>query len=89
MTESSNEHRRKQASTSTEAKSPAKRSTKAATITRLLSRAKGATLVDLQKATGWQPHSVRAALSGLRKRGVPLTRTAANGRSVYRIGSEP
>lgn len=64
-------------------------STKAAVITRLLSRAKGANMVELQKATGWQPHSIRAALSGIRKRGATVTRRqSAKGISVYRIGAE-
>ena len=44
-----------------------RRETKTDTIRRLLSRKTGADLSALQKATGWQPHSVRAALSGMRK----------------------
>ena len=49
-------------------------------------RAKGATLPDLQKATGWQPHSVRAALTGLRKKGHEIVRTKTDGRATrYRI----
>jgi predicted dithiol-disulfide oxidoreductase (DUF899 family) len=41
----------------------------------LLSRAGGATLAELQKATGWQAHSVRGFLSGTIKKmaGVTLT----------------
>lgn len=40
---------------------------------------------DLQKATGWQAHSIRAALSGLRKKGIriDLTRTAS-GKTFYK-----
>ncbi|HTZ73617.1 MAG TPA: DUF3489 domain-containing protein [Candidatus Aquilonibacter sp.] len=37
---------------------------KAATILELLKRPGGATSKELQKATGWQPHSVRGFLSG-------------------------
>ena len=35
------------------------RNGKGATIVELLRRKEGATLADLTKATGWQPHSVR------------------------------
>ena len=42
---------------------------KAATILELLKRPGGATNQELQRATGWQPHSVRGFLSGtLRKK---------------------
>jgi hypothetical protein len=42
---------------------------KAAQILELLKRPDGATLKELMKATGWQPHSVRGFLSGtLRKK---------------------
>ena len=44
------------------------RETKTAILRRLLSRKTGANLAALQSATGWQPHSVRAALSGLLSR---------------------
>jgi len=35
----------------------------------MLSRKSGATLEALVDATGWLPHTTRAALTGLRKRG--------------------
>lgn len=38
--------------------------TKKETCIALLRRTKGASLTDLQKATGWQQHSVRGFLSG-------------------------
>ena len=54
-----------------------------------LRRPQGATNLQLMLATGWQPHSVRGAISGLlRKRlglNVVLTRNA-DGERVYRIG---
>ncbi|PKP71937.1 MAG: hypothetical protein CVT83_02500 [Alphaproteobacteria bacterium HGW-Alphaproteobacteria-5] len=57
-------------------------------IVRLLQRAKGATIDDLTKATGWQAHSVRGAISGqLRKRhrlDVSTTPDPARG-LVYRL----
>ena len=42
---------------------------------KLLRRENGASMAQLQKATGWQPHSVRAALSGLRKQGIEVVRS--------------
>ena len=51
------------------AKTPTAAMTKSETVIQLLRRSKGATVADLQKATGWQAHSVRGFLSGtLRKR---------------------
>lgn len=53
---------------------------------RLLLRAKGATSAELMAATGWQAHSIRAFLSGLRKKGRVLVREARkNGEFSYRI----
>jgi len=42
---------------------------KLAQVIEHLQRADGATLVDLTQTTGWLPHTTRAALTGLRKRG--------------------
>jgi Protein of unknown function (DUF3489) len=39
---------------------------KLALVIELLRRANGATIVDLTQATGWLPHTTRAALTGLR-----------------------
>ncbi|AWN42746.1 DUF3489 domain-containing protein [Methylobacterium durans] len=62
---------------------------KLALVLSLLRREQGATLQDLIGATGWLPHSTRAALTGLRKRGYGLTRTLdAEGESTYRISTE-
>ena len=57
---------------------------KAGTILALLSRPKGAGINELQKATGWQAHSIRAAITGLRKRGITVTRSQDDGVTVYR-----
>ena len=49
----------------------------------------GATNLQLMLASGWQPHSVRGAISGLlRKRlGLNVVLTSnATGKRVYRIG---
>lgn len=66
--------------------------TKAATLRRLLIRKAGADIATLQSATGWQPHSVRAALSVLRKAGYGIDRTAPvkpGDTAIYRITSRP
>jgi len=64
---------------------PAK-TTKTATILKLLRRPKGATIVELQKAVGWKKHSIRAALTGFRKKGYDVQRDKnAKGITVYRI----
>ena len=50
------------------------RPSKKAAIIGLLERPKGAAISDLTAVTGWQVHSVRAALTGLRKDGKELIR---------------
>jgi DNA-binding IclR family transcriptional regulator len=63
---------------------------KLAQVIELLRRADGATIVDLTQATGWLPHTTRAALTGLRKRGYAVTRERIGaGDSVYRISDAP
>lgn len=47
--------------------------TKLAAVIGLLTRDCGATLSELVAATDWLPHTTRAALTGLRKRGYPVT----------------
>ena len=65
----------------------APRVSKVTLIENLVRRAEGANLAELVAATGWQQHSVRAALSGLRKAGHSLLRDRnAEGESRYRIG---
>ena len=51
----------------------------------LLQRTGGATLVEMIAATGWLPHSTRAALTGLKKKGHPLTSEKTDGVRRYRI----
>ncbi len=69
-----------------------KSETKSELMRRMLARKSGATLSSLQKATGWQPHSVRAALSTLRKAGYTIDKLppGTNGGAVaYRITEAP
>lgn len=53
----------------------------------LLRRRSGASIDELIKATGWQPHSVRGFLSGTvrKKLGLKLTSTLENGVRRYRV----
>ena len=63
---------------------------KSDTVIKLLLRAKGATPLELIAATDWQAHSVRAFLSGLRKKGRAIVREARkNGEFAYRIVVAP
>jgi hypothetical protein len=66
----------------------AREGTKAAKVLDLLKKPDGATLKELMKATGWQPHSVRAYLSGTvgKKLGLKVESTKAeNGERRYSV----
>ncbi len=66
---------------------PVRPGTKLAALVAALGRPYGASCLQLMLATGWQPHSVRGAISALRRRlglNVVLTRNAAGAR-VYRL----
>jgi hypothetical protein len=64
---------------------------KQALLVDLLRRKEGATIAEAVKATGWQPHSVRGAISGTLKKKLGLAVTSAKvedrGR-VYRIAAK-
>ena len=63
--------------------------TKTATILKLLRRPKGASIAELKKAVGWKDHSIRAALTGLRKKGHDVVRDKSDaGISRYRVSGE-
>lgn len=65
----------------------APRETKIGKVVELLKRKQGATLDQIVTATGWQPHTARAAMTGLKKKGHTIERTAVDGVSLYRITS--
>lgn len=66
--------------------SPPREGSKQALVIGMLSKKSGATLDALVEATGWLPHTTRAALTGLRKRGFAIERSRAEGEnSIYRI----
>jgi hypothetical protein len=50
------------------------RPTQAKLLLSLLQREQGATLAELVEATGWQPHSARAALTNIRKKGYNIAK---------------
>jgi hypothetical protein len=55
-------------------------------ILAMLSRAKGATIEQLQEATDWQAHSVRAVISILRKKGTSIVRSQGkDGTTLYQV----
>jgi DNA-binding MarR family transcriptional regulator len=59
--------------------------TKQARLIAMLQRKEGATLDQLVEATGWLPHTTRAALTGLRKKGHVITRSKDEAGSCYHI----
>jgi hypothetical protein len=66
-----------------------RRGCKLARVIDLLRRLDGASIFQLTEATGWLPHTARAALTGLRKRGYAVVRERVGvGDSVYRISGE-
>jgi len=61
-------------------------STKRAQLINLLERPEGASVAEIGQRLGWLPHTVRAAITGLRKTGREVTRSKdADDRSVYRL----
>ena len=54
-------------------------------LIKLLKRKNGASIDDIVKVTGWQPHSSRAALTGLRKSGHAVSSERIDGVRRYRI----
>ena len=71
-------------SKATAAKQPG--TTKLALLVAHLSAPDGATIAELCKATGWQPHSVRGALAGaLRRKGHVIRSEKEGGQRRYRI----
>ena len=55
------------------------------TILKLLARPKGASIAELEKATKWQVHSLRSALTALRKEGHPVERSRDGSTTRYRL----
>ncbi len=64
---------------------PSPAPSKSAQVLALLRREEGGSLDDLVNATGWLPHSTRAALTGLRKKGHTITLDKSGERACYRL----
>jgi len=72
------------------AKAAKREGTKLSLLIGLMERKGGATIEEAAKATGWQHHSVRGAISGAikKKMGLEITSTLVDGRGrVYRIAA--
>ncbi|GGJ33829.1 DUF3489 domain-containing protein [Neoroseomonas lacus] len=54
-------------------------------VLQAISAEAGATLVEITTLTGWLPHTVRAAVTGLRKRGFDVALIQQSGRKAYRL----
>lgn len=61
--------------------------TKIASVLELLGRSQGASLDELVTTTGWLPHTTRAALTGLKKKGHSVAREKVAGVTRYRIAA--
>lgn len=69
--------------------SKANQPTKARLVDKLLRSNKGASLDEIMQVTGWQVHSCRAFLTGLRKKDIHIIRAKRkDGTTFYRIGKE-
>jgi hypothetical protein len=61
-------------------------STKRAALIGMLERPEGASVAEIGQRLGWLPHTVRAAITGLRHTGREVTRSKDDkGQSMYRI----
>ena len=65
---------------------PPARKTKLLLLLGLISMEEGATLEELTSATGWQPQTARAAITGLRKRGHEVRCERVDEVSCYSVG---
>jgi Protein of unknown function (DUF3489) len=75
-----------QKSKAAEAERGEPRGSKRAQIIALMQRKSGATLDEMVEATGWLPHTTRAALTGLRHKAFDITKSKEKGnKTVYRL----
>lgn len=72
-------------STAGHAKPPARSDSKQSKLLAMLQSESGANIEQLCTGFGWQAHSARAMLTGLRKRGHDVVRTKVDGVTIYRV----
>lgn len=58
---------------------------KISAVIALLNCEQGATLAEMVEATGWLPHTTRAALTGLKKKGYVITKDKRDEMTCYHI----
>lgn len=63
----------------------APRVTKAAKLLSLLQTGTGASLEEMVQATGWQSHTVRAAMTGLRKKGHTIEKHIEGNTTIWSV----
>lgn len=78
---------RQDAGTSIAARPAPSAPTKSSRIEAMLAWKEGTTLEAMCEATGWQPHTCRAFLTGLRKKGRTIERSTIDGVSRYTIAT--
>lgn len=61
------------------------RVTKAAKLLTLLQTGTGASLEEMVEATGWQSHTVRAAMTGLRKKGHVINKHVEGNTTIWSV----
>lgn len=71
------------------AESAAPKSSNKELLLELLRRDGGSALNEITEVTGWLPHSARAMLTGLRKKGFDIGKEKLDGQTRYSIAAEP
>ena len=66
-----------------------KKQSKSVSVTKMLARGTGATVVEIVKSTGWKEHSCRAFLTGVRKKSKLVKEQRPDGKTAYRIEAAP
>ena len=79
---------KKDSQTTPEEIRPPKEGSKLDRLLKLLLAKDGACLDEMMEATGWQPHTVRASMTALRKRGYIIEKRMGGNVTVWFIANE-